>query len=150
MTTKTKMLSTESDSSRRYAATYSVAAPLPCVAATSSPTASPSPTHTMTHAMFLDKRAPASVLDIGGMSGVQEQRRVFNEELGVLVVRAMIGVGVDDQLSIRDVLLHDEGVDRGHDHIVAAVHDECWLLDRFQIIVGPLSLNAPLFHRFDL
>jgi hypothetical protein len=34
---------------------------------------------------------------------------VFNEELRVLVVRAVIGVGVDDQLRIRHVLLHDEG-----------------------------------------
>src|SRR4029077_17320208 len=62
MTTKTKMLSTDSDSSSRYAAKYSVAALRPCVAATHSPTASPSPTHTMTHAMFRDEEPPASVL----------------------------------------------------------------------------------------
>src|ERR1700730_13815805 len=150
MTTKTKMLSIDNDASSRYAATYSVAASLPCVAATNSPTASPSPTHTMTHAMFLDKRAPVSALNIGDISRVQEQRRVFNEELGVLVLRAMIGVGVDDQLRIWDVLLHDEGVDRGHDHVVTAVHDEGWLRDRLQIVVGPRSLDAPLFHRFNL
>src|SRR5439155_23096739 len=62
MTTKTKMLSTDSDSSSRYAAKYSVAGLLPWVAATHSPTASPSPTHRMTHAMFRDEEAPASVL----------------------------------------------------------------------------------------
>src|SRR6202040_1906629 len=39
---------------------------------------------------------------------------------------------------------------RGHDHVVTAVHDECWLSDRFQIVVGPLSLDAPPFHRVDL
>src|SRR6266446_1962073 len=61
MTTKTKMLSTDSDSSSRYAAKYSVAALLPRVAATHSPTASPSPTHRMTHTMFRDEEAPASV-----------------------------------------------------------------------------------------
>src|SRR6202171_1967901 len=82
--------------------------------------------------------------------GIQKESRVFNEELRVLVLRAVIGVGVDDQLRIRDVLLHDEGVDRGHDHVIAAVHDERWLRDRLQIVVGPLSLNAPLFQRFDL
>ena len=38
---------------------------------------------------------------------------MFNEELRVHVVRAVIGVGVDDQLRIRDVLLHDEGVTVG-------------------------------------
>src|SRR6266436_4012052 len=83
-------------------------------------------------------------------SRVQEQRRVFHEELRVLVLRAVIGVGVDDQLRIRDVLLDDEGVDRGHDHVIAAVHDERRLLDRLQIVVGPLSLDAPLVHHFDL
>src|SRR5712672_3661690 len=73
-----------------------------------------------------------------GTSRVQEQSRVFNEQLRVLVVRAVIGVGVDDQLSIRDVLLHDERTHRGYVHVVAAVHDECWLHDRPQIVVGPL------------
>src|SRR5438477_10365500 len=62
MTTKTKMLSTDSDSSSRYAAKYSVAALLPCVAATHSPSASPSPTHTMTHAMFRDEGSRALLL----------------------------------------------------------------------------------------
>src|ERR1700716_4123868 len=92
MTTKTKMLSTDSDSSSRYAARYSVAASLPCVAATNTPTASPSPTQTMTHAMLRDKRTPASVLNIGGILRVQEQRRVCNEGLRVLMLRAVIGV----------------------------------------------------------
>src|SRR6202030_3036705 len=73
-----------------------------------------------------------------------------NEELRVLVVRAVIGVEIDDQLRVRDVLLHEEGVDRGQVHVVTAVHDECWLLDRLQIVVGPLLLDAPLAYRFDL
>src|ERR1700680_2469636 len=76
-------------------------------------------------------------------STLQKQSRVFNEELRVLVVRAMIGVGVNDQLRIRHVLLHDERVHRGYVHVVTAVHDECWLLDRLQIVVGPLLPDAP-------
>src|ERR1700736_2144118 len=83
-------------------------------------------------------------------STLQKESRVFNEELRVLVVRAVIGVGIDDQLRVRDVLLPDEGVDRGQVHIVTAVHDECWLLERLQIVVGPLLLDAPLAYRFDL
>src|SRR2546427_715961 len=82
--------------------------------------------------------------------GIQKESRVFNEQLWVLVVRAMIGVGVDDQLRIRHVLLHDERVHRGYVHVVTAVHDECWLLDRLQIVVGPLLPDAPLANRFDL
>src|SRR6202790_3129430 len=83
-------------------------------------------------------------------SRVQEQTGVCNEELRVLVVRAVIGVGVDDQLRIRDVLLHDERLLRGQVHVVTAVDDECWLLERLQIVVGPLLLDAPLADRFDL
>src|SRR6202166_5107118 len=79
-------------------------------------------------------------------SRVQKESRMFNEELRVHVVRAVIGVGVDDQLRIRHVLLHDERVHRGHNHVVTAVQDECWLLDRLQIVVGPLLLDAPLAH----
>src|SRR5260221_12686253 len=83
-------------------------------------------------------------------STLQKQSRVFNEELRILVVRAVIGVGVDDQLRVRDVLLHDERVHRGQVHVVTAVHDKCWLLDRLEIVVGPLLPDAPLANRFDL
>ena len=75
---------------------------------------------------------------------------MLHKQLGILKLRPVIGVGVDDELRIRDVLLHDEGVDGGHDHVVTAVHDECWLLDRLQIAVGPVLLDAPLVHRFNL
>src|SRR6202163_3157745 len=83
-------------------------------------------------------------------SCVQEQRSVPHKQLGILVLRAVIGVGVDDQLRIGDVLLHDEGVDGGREYVVTAVHDECWLLDLLEIVVGALFLDAPLVHRFDL
>src|SRR5438270_14016359 len=73
-----------------------------------------------------------------------------DEGSGILKLRPMNGVGVDDELRIRDILLHDEGIDRRHDYVVTAVHDECWLLDRLQIAVGPLLLDAPLVHRFNL
>src|SRR6202795_4040051 len=86
----------------------------------------------------------------GLSSRVQKQSRMFNEELRVLVVRAVIGVGVDDQLRIRHVLLHDERVHRGYVYVVAAVHDQGWLLDRLQIVGGPLLLDAPIANRFDL
>src|SRR6202140_3843443 len=61
-------------------------------------------------------------------STLQKQSRVFNEELWVLVVRAVIGVGIDDQLRVRDGVLHG----------------------RLQRVDGPLLLDAPLANRFDL
>src|SRR5437879_12224162 len=80
-------------------------------------------------------------------SCVQEQRGVPHKQLGVLKLRSVIGVGVDDELRVRDVLLHDEGVHRGHDYVVTAVHDERWLLDRLQRVVRPRSVAAPLAPR---
>src|SRR4029077_19240944 len=38
----------------------------------------------------------------------------------------------------------------GHDHVVTAVHHECWLLDRLEIVIGALFLDAPFVHRFNL
>src|SRR4051794_40150143 len=69
-----------------------------------------------------------------------------DEKSGILVLRAVIGVGVDDQLRIGDVLLHDEGVDRGHDYVVAAaplVH-RCNLGGRNLVVhlgIAPLTLG---------
>ena len=37
----------------------------------------------------------------------------------------------------------------GHDHVVGAVHDERGLLDRLEIVVGALFLDAPFVHRFN-
>src|SRR3984893_17767833 len=82
--------------------------------------------------------------------GIQKESRVFDKELRVLVVRAVPTTGAEDQLRIRHVLLHDERVQRGYVHVVTAVHNECWLLDGLQIVVGPLLPDAPLANRFDL
>src|SRR5439155_17727983 len=36
------------------------------------------------------------------------------------------------------------------EYVASAVHDEGWLLDRLQIVVGSLLLDPPLLHRFNL
>ena len=51
-----------------------------------------------------------------------------DEEIGISVVRAVIGVG-DNELRVRQVLLQDERVHRVDDHVVAAVDDQRRLLD---------------------
>src|ERR1700732_1317140 len=83
-------------------------------------------------------------------SCVQEERSVPHKQLGILKLRPVVGVGVDNELRVRDVLLHDEEVDRWHDHVVTARADGCWLLDPLQIAVVPLLLDPPLVHRFNL
>src|SRR5690349_20390374 len=61
---KTKMLSTDSDSSSRYAAKYSAAAVGGCVMAIHTPTASPSETH---HATQRTLRFVAGTAATGGV-----------------------------------------------------------------------------------
>jgi hypothetical protein len=58
-------------------------------------------------------------------------------------MRSMRGVGVNDQLRVWQMLLQDERVHRVDDDIGAAVYDQRWLLDCFQIVVGTLASRTP-------
>jgi hypothetical protein len=49
---------------------------------------------------------------------------MFQEQLPVLVVRSVPGIGIDDQLRSWNLLRHDPGVDRRHHDVVGAVHNE--------------------------
>ena len=51
----------------------------------------------------------------------------------------MIGIRVNDQLRVRQVLLKDVRIHRGDDDVGAAVDDQRRLLDRFQIIENVLG-----------
>ena len=61
---------------------------------------------------------------------IQEKLAVFQEQLRVLVVRSVPGIGIHDQLRCWNLLRHDPGVDRRHHDVVGAVHNEGRLLDR--------------------
>lgn len=61
---------------------------------------------------------------------IQKQFAALQEQLGILVVRSVSRVRIDDQLGVRDVLQHDPGFDRrGHD-VARTAHREGRLLDR--------------------
>ena len=60
----------------------------------------------------------------------QEHRDVPDKPFRILVLRAVIGVRVEDQLGVGDVLLEDARVDRVDDHVVVAVDDQRRLMDR--------------------
>src|SRR6267143_4734966 len=80
----------------------------------------------------------------------QEHRDVPNKSFRVLVLRSVIGVRVEDQLRIGNVLLEDVRVDRVDDHVVVAVDDQRRLMDRLQIIEGVCARGAPLGECFEL
>jgi hypothetical protein len=71
-------------------------------------------------------------------------------EFGILVLRAVIGVGVEDELGVRQVLLQDERVHGVDDDVVAAVHHQRRLADRLEVVVRPIELNAPFAQGFEL
>src|ERR1700736_1403083 len=62
-----------------------------------------------------------------------------HEELRVLEERSALCIRGKDQLGVRKVLLQDIRVHRGHHDIVAAVHDQRWLTDIFQIVENALG-----------
>jgi hypothetical protein len=57
-----------------------------------------------------------------------------------LVLRAVIGIGVEDELRVREVLLQDERVHRVDDDVVAAIDDQRRLGDRLQQRPGRLRI----------
>src|SRR5277367_3919226 len=63
---------------------------------------------------------------------LQEYVAVLQEQLWILVVRRVPGVGIDDQLRVRYVLRHDPRVDRRDHDVVGTVHYEGRLLNRLQ------------------
>ena len=50
-----------------------------------------------------------------------------DEKFGILVERAVVGVGVENELRVWNVLLQDERIHRADDHVAATVDDECRL-----------------------
>ena len=71
---------------------------------------------------------------------------MLNKQLWGLVLRAMIAIGVQNDLRVRQVLLKDKRVHRMNDHVVAAVHHQRGLSDLLQISIGifrPLGPSGP-------
>src|SRR5216683_2938290 len=81
---------------------------------------------------------------------IQKPRHVGDEQRGILVLRAVICVGIEDELGVRQVLLQDERIHGVDDHVLAAIHDQRRLADRLQIFERLLPRRAPFADRLDL
>src|SRR6266851_7778005 len=69
------------------------------------------------------------LLDWKRYRGIQKPRHVSDEQRGILVLRPVIGIRIEDELRVRQVLLQDERVYGVDDHVIAAVHDQSRLFD---------------------
>ena len=59
-----------------------------------------------------------------------------DEQSGVLEMRAVVGVGIQDELGVGQELLQDVGVDRRDDDVVAAVDDQDGKLQALEVGVA--------------
>ena len=58
---------------------------------------------------------------------LEEHRDMADEKFGILVERAVVGVGVENELRVWNLPLQDERIHRVDDHVAATVDDECRL-----------------------
>ena len=92
----------------------------------------------------------AASLPAPASGGVEEQAGVCYEQLGILELRSVPGIGIDDQLRIRDVLLQVEGIDRRHHDVVMAVNHQRRLTDLFKIGEALATWLGPFYDRCHL
>ncbi|CAG9236162.1 hypothetical protein BCAR13_790080 [Paraburkholderia caribensis] len=84
------------------------------------------------------------------VSGVEEGRRIRDERRRILINRPVIGVRIDDQLRVRQMLLKRERMPRRNDDVVAALDDQHGLPDRFQILQRAIVRHMPFANRLAL
>ena len=68
----------------------------------------------------------------GSTSAAKKQRCVLDEQCWILEQGAMARVRVKDELSVRQVLRKNVGVDRWDHRVIVALHDENRLFDLAQ------------------
>src|SRR5207247_1739392 len=77
-------------------------------------------------------------------------RSVLDEHFWILEQGAMARVWVQDELSVRQVLCKDVGVDRWDHDVMVAVHDENRVVDLPQTCVALTLRCAPCLDRCEL
>src|ERR1700730_10223885 len=82
--------------------------------------------------------------------GLQKPRHVSDEQRGILVLRPVIGIRIEDELRIRQVLLKNKRIHGVNDHVMASVDHQRRLADRLQIFERLLPRCAPFADRLDL
>ena len=83
-------------------------------------------------------------------SAAKKQRGVLDEQFWILEQGAMARVRVQDELSVRQVLFKNVGVDRWDHDVLVAVHDENRLFDLTQTRVALTLRCAPCMDRGEL
>src|SRR3981189_3314191 len=78
---------------------------------------------------------------------IQKPRHVSDEQRRILVLRPVIGIGIEDQLRVGQVALKDERIRGIDDHVMAAVDHQCWLRNLPQVIKRAPARSAPFAER---
>src|SRR5579859_1964517 len=100
---------------------------------------------------FIDRSAMIMILrGWEWLRGVQEPGYVRDEERRVLILRSVIGVRIEDELGVGQILLKNERVHGVDDHVGAAVDHQGRLGDLSEIVKGVWARRAPLADSFEL
>ena len=62
---------------------------------------------------------------------------MLKEDFRMLRLRPVAGVRIHDELSIGQMLSHQESVDRHEHHVLVPVHDQSWVMDLAQHFSTP-------------
>ena len=73
------------------------------------------------------------IVEIACRSAIEEEARVREKQIGILVLGPMPRVGVDEQLRVRYVLSERVRIDRRDHHIIVTVHDQRRLSNFLQL-----------------
>src|SRR6185295_10101965 len=89
---------------------------------------------------------PCSARYVASESVVEKESRVRNEQLGILEVRSMPGIRVENELCVPNALRQSERVDGRHHDVVAAVYHKRRMLNAFEFCIALASYQSPVLH----
>src|SRR5258708_905612 len=81
---------------------------------------------------------------------IQKPRHVSDEQRRILVLRPVIGIGIEDELRVGQVALKNERIRGIDDHVMAAVDHQCRLGNLPEVVKRAPARNTPLADSCDL
>src|SRR3982074_789030 len=82
--------------------------------------------------------------------GIQKPRHVSDEQRGILILRSVIGIRIEDELRVGQVLLKNERIHGIDDHIIASVDHQRGVGNLLEIVKRARARSTPLSDRPDL
>src|ERR1700730_18720543 len=82
--------------------------------------------------------------------GIQKTRHVSDEQCGILVLRPVIGIRIENELRVGQVLLKNKRIHRIDDHVIASVDHQRRVGNLSEIVKRARAWSTPSTDRVDL